>query len=149
MNRREIKNRIAFKIWTAVIRVEKYNTCAAVQILVAICFISFRDDSFTRGQSNLRRFMYERSVTNIHDWSLAYSFICMSMSVCLWDVLSVCRMVSRFVCHNFLKGKVSYISISNIEPLFHNMYYILWKFILIVCIKIKKVNEWARRRLHD
>ena len=51
MNRREIKNRIAFKIWTAVTRVEKYNTCAAIQILVTICFISFRDDSFTRGQS--------------------------------------------------------------------------------------------------
>ena len=76
MNRREIKNRIAFRIWTAVTRVEKYNTCAAVQILVTICFISFRDDSFTSGQSNFRRFINERSVTNIRDWSLAYSFIC-------------------------------------------------------------------------
>ena len=31
-----------------------------------------------RGQSNIRRFIYERSVTNIRDWSLAYSFICTS-----------------------------------------------------------------------
>ena len=77
MNRRKIKNRIAFKIWTAVTRVEKYNTCAAIQILVTICFISFCDDSFTWGQSNLRRLIYERSVTNIRDRSLAYSFICL------------------------------------------------------------------------
>ena len=55
MNRRELKNRIAFKIWTVVTRVEKYNTCAAaVQILVTIGFISFRDDSFTSGQSRRR-----------------------------------------------------------------------------------------------
>ena len=32
MNRRQIKNRIAFKIWTAVTRVEKYEIGAAVQI---------------------------------------------------------------------------------------------------------------------
>ena len=32
MNRREIKNRIAFKIWTAVPRVENYKIGAAVQI---------------------------------------------------------------------------------------------------------------------
>ena len=52
---------------------------AAVQILEAIRFILFRDDSFTRGQSNMRRFTYEKSATNIHDWSLAYSFICIYM----------------------------------------------------------------------
>ena len=76
MNRRKIKkNRIALKIWTAVTRVEKYNTCAAIQIIVTICFISFCDDSFTWGKSNLRRLIYERSATNIRDWSLAYSFI--------------------------------------------------------------------------
>ena len=77
MNRREIKkNRIAYKIWTAVPRVEKYKIGAAVQILETIRFILFfamihseevsqiRDDSFTKGY------------TNIRDWSLlAYSFI--------------------------------------------------------------------------
>ena len=62
MNRREIKkNRIAFKIWTAVTRVEKYKIGAAVQILETIRFILFLDDllevsqlcddgSFTTGQ---------------------------------------------------------------------------------------------------
>ena len=40
----EIKNRIAFKICTAVPRVEKYKIGAAVQILETV-----RDDSFTRG----------------------------------------------------------------------------------------------------
>ena len=76
MNRREIKNRIAFKIWTIVPRVEKYKIgAAAVQILGTIRFILFRDDSFTRGQVNMRRFIYERSATNIRDWSLAYSYI--------------------------------------------------------------------------
>ena len=50
MNRREMKNRIAFKIWTAVPNVEKYKTvAAAVQILETICFILFRNDSSTRG----------------------------------------------------------------------------------------------------
>ena len=50
MNRREIKkNRIAFKILTAVPRVEKYKIGTAVQILETIRFILFRDDSFTRG----------------------------------------------------------------------------------------------------
>ena len=38
-------------------------------------FILFRDDSLTRGPSNIRRFTYEKSATNIRDWSLAYSFI--------------------------------------------------------------------------
>ena len=47
---------------------------AAVQISETIRFISFRDDSFKNGQSNMRRFIYERSATNIRDWSLAYSF---------------------------------------------------------------------------
>ena len=72
---REWKNLIAFKIWTAVPRVEKYKIGPAVQILETVPFILFRNDSFTRGQSNVRRFINERSVTNIRDWSLAYSFI--------------------------------------------------------------------------
>ena len=71
MNRREIKKRIAFKIWTAVPGEEKYKIDAVGQILETICFIQFRDDSFTRGQTNMRRFIYERSTTNIRDWSLA------------------------------------------------------------------------------
>ena len=70
-----MKNRIAFKIWAAVPHVEKYKTVAAVQILETICFILFHNDSSTRGQSKMRRFIYESSATNIRDWSLAYSFI--------------------------------------------------------------------------
>ena len=74
MNRREIKkNRIAFKIWTAVPRVENHKIGAADQIWETIRFILFCDDSFTRGQSNMRRFIYERSNTDIRDWSLVYS----------------------------------------------------------------------------
>ena len=69
MNRREVKKQIAFKIWTAVLRLEKYKIGSGVQILETICFILFRNDSFTRGQSNMRRFIYERSATNIRDWS--------------------------------------------------------------------------------
>ena len=72
MNRREIKYRIAFKIWTAVPRGEKYKIGAAVPIWDYISFILFRNDSFKKGQSNMRRFIYERSANNIHDWSLAY-----------------------------------------------------------------------------
>ena len=77
MNCREIKNMIAFKIWTAVPGEEKYNIGAVGKILETVRSIPFRDDSaFKGGQSNIRRFIYERSATNIRDWSLAYSFIC-------------------------------------------------------------------------
>ena len=41
---------LAFKIWTAVPRVEKYTISAVVQILEIIPFILCRDDSFMRGQ---------------------------------------------------------------------------------------------------
>ena len=46
MNRREIRNRIAFKIWTAVVlRIEKYKIgAAAFQIFKTIRFILFPDD---------------------------------------------------------------------------------------------------------
>ena len=57
-------------------RVIKYKTGAVVRILATIRFILFHADSFTRGQSNMRRFIFERSTANIRDWSLAYSFIC-------------------------------------------------------------------------
>ena len=68
MNRREIKNRIAFEIWTAVPRVEKYKIGAAIQILETIRLILFRDEPFTTGQSKMQRFMYVmRSATNIRD----------------------------------------------------------------------------------
>ena len=62
MNPREIENRLAFKIWTAVPRVEKYIIgAAAVQIIETIRFILLAtihlreliqicDDSFTRDQ---------------------------------------------------------------------------------------------------
>ena len=52
MNRRKRKNRIAFKIGTAVPRVEKYKivAAAAVRILETIRFIIFRANSFMRGQ---------------------------------------------------------------------------------------------------
>ena len=49
INLREIKNRIAFKIWTVVPRVEKYKIGATVQILKIVRFILFRDESFIRG----------------------------------------------------------------------------------------------------
>ena len=91
MNRREMKNRKAFKIWTAVPGEEKYKIGAVGQILETIRFILFRDGSFTRGQSNIRRFIYERSVDNIRDWSLAYSFICEDRKIIdlfdVWDVV--------------------------------------------------------------
>ena len=89
MNRREIKNRIAFKIWTAVPGEEKYKIGAVGKILETIRFIPFRDDSFTRGQSNIRRFIYERSVANIRDWSLAYSFICLKKTEQLFSPLNI------------------------------------------------------------
>ena len=74
---REIKKKTdSFKSVTAVPGEEKYKIGAVGQILETIRFIPFRDDSIMRGQSNIRRFIYETSVTNIHDWSLAYSFIC-------------------------------------------------------------------------
>ena len=76
---------MAFKIWTAVSRVEKYKIGAAVQILETIRFILFGDDSFMKGQSNIWRFIYERSATNIRDWWLAYSFKCWYRP---WQLLS-------------------------------------------------------------
>ena len=74
VNESSRKNRIAFKIWTAVPGVEKFTIGAAVQILETFPFILFHD-SFTRGQPNMRLFIYESSATNIRDWSLAHSFI--------------------------------------------------------------------------
>ena len=56
---RNKKKRIDFKIWTAVSRGEKYKIGAAVQTLEIIGFTLFRDDSFTRGTSNKRRFIYK------------------------------------------------------------------------------------------
>ena len=50
MNRREIKNRIAFQIWTAVPGEERYKIGAVGQILETISFIPFRDDSIMSGQ---------------------------------------------------------------------------------------------------
>ena len=61
------KNRIAFKIWTAVPRVKKYNIFAAVQILETIRFVLSHDDSITRGQP-------PKSVTG-HWRVLSYVFI--------------------------------------------------------------------------
>ena len=40
------QSQIAFKIWTPVLRVEKYKIGAAVHILETIRFILFRDYSF-------------------------------------------------------------------------------------------------------
>ena len=50
------KKRIAFKILTAVPRMENYKIGAAVQILETIGYISSRNDSFTRGHSKMWRF---------------------------------------------------------------------------------------------
>ena len=69
MNRRQIKkNRIAFKIWTAVPRVEKYKFGAAGQILETIRFISFRYDSFTGGHSNTYTTIHLRAVSHQYPW---------------------------------------------------------------------------------
>ena len=62
---RNIRKRIVSKIRTAAAPILYISTRGtSVQILKAIRFFISR------------RFIYERSVTNIHDWSLAYSFIC-------------------------------------------------------------------------
>ena len=53
MNRREIRNRIAYKFSTTVPRVEKYKVGAAVQILETTRFILVRDDLFTTGQPSI------------------------------------------------------------------------------------------------
>ena len=75
MNRREI--------WTAVPRVEKYKIgAAAVQILEKIRFILFRDDSFKNGQSNMRRFIGERSATVTLKKHSA--MICSIFGICVW-----------------------------------------------------------------
>ena len=58
MNRREIKSRIALKIWTSVPGEEKYQIGAVGQILETIHLIPFRNDSFMRGQSNIYIYLY-------------------------------------------------------------------------------------------
>ena len=75
MNRREIKNRIAFKFRTAVPRVEKYKIGAAVGILETIRFILFRPNLFRIERSVKYATVHLRMATNIRNWSLAYSFI--------------------------------------------------------------------------
>ena len=97
MNRRKIKNRIAFKIWTAVTRVEKYNTCAAVQILVTICFISFRDASFTRGQSNLRLFIYVRLAIDV------FFHITLTLKFLFFSFICVMLPIAEYVRRNFFR----------------------------------------------
>ena len=67
MNRCEIKKkRIDFKILTAVSCVEKYKIGAVVQILEAMRFILFRDDSFTRAQPPISVTGHWRILSYIH-----------------------------------------------------------------------------------
>ena len=101
MNRREIKKRTAFKIGTAVPGEEKYKIGAVGQIIETIRFILFCDNSFTRGQSNIRRFSHERSVTNIRDWSLVYSFIYSFVYILVLDV--GCHVQSKKNTSKFLE----------------------------------------------
>ena len=61
---RNIIKRTVSKIWTAAPILYFLTRGTAVQILKAIRFF------ISRG------FIYERSDTNIRDWSMAYSFIC-------------------------------------------------------------------------
>ena len=73
---REIKK--TWKPWKSEpqsLALKNIKSVQSVQIRETIHFILFGDDSITTGQSNMRRFIYERSATNIHFWSLAYSFI--------------------------------------------------------------------------
>ena len=61
-----------------------------MQIIETIRFILFRDELFTRGQSTMRRFIYERSATNIRDWSLlAYSYTCSSVDMFVFNVNAI------------------------------------------------------------
>ena len=73
VNESSRKHLIAFKIWTVVFHIEKYKIGALVQILDTIHFIIFHAYLFTRGQSNMRWFIYERSATNIH-FTFHFSF---------------------------------------------------------------------------
>ena len=73
----------------------------AVQILETIRFILFRDDSFTRGQSNMRRFIYERSATNIRDWSLAYSFKCAKLNNLYFAIHHTYHLAKRTSYNNY------------------------------------------------
>ena len=69
MNRHEIKkNRIAFKISTAVACVEKY--AVVVQILEPNRFILFRDDSSTRGQPPISVTGHWRLLSNDTLWMM-------------------------------------------------------------------------------
>ena len=79
------KNGYFFKIWTAVHRV-----------------ISFRDDSFTRGHSNVQQFIYEKSATNIRDWSLrilSYTLRGYSLNLKNFDIYNFNEEVSHSKCH--------------------------------------------------
>ena len=68
MNSRELKkNRIAFKIWTTVSRVEKYKIAAAVQISETIRIIFFLLRFIYERSVKDAMILYERSATNIRD----------------------------------------------------------------------------------
>ena len=72
----EIKQ-IVTKIWTAAQMLYFSTRVPVVHILKAIRgFVS-------------RRFIYERSVANIRDWSLAYSFICLKKTEQLFSPLNI------------------------------------------------------------
>ena len=68
----EIKKRIFSKIWTAAPRVEKNRWSISVFRDYPLYFILHQFIN-TRGQTNMRRFIYERSVTNIYISICIYS----------------------------------------------------------------------------
>ena len=75
---------------------------AAVQILETIRFILFCDDSFTRGQSNMRRFIYKRSlVTGVFFLTHAYVLSMYIGITFSWSlILSIMIVAHSFNYHN-------------------------------------------------
>ena len=105
MNRREMeKKRIVSKILPTAPILYFSSPGTAVQILNAIRFFFIS-----------RRFIYKRSVTNIRDWSLAYSFI-YSRSFNLR-----CRIIS---CHksSFFYYLPPTLQLPTITAAFHNFF---------------------------
>ena len=72
MNRRDIKNRIAFQIRTSVPGEERYKIGAVGQILETIRYIPFRDDSIMRGQSLVSVTGHWRILSYIYIYTYIY-----------------------------------------------------------------------------
>ena len=158
-SRNEKKNRIAFEIWNAIPRVEKYKIGAVAQILGTIHFILFRDDPFTSGKSNVRRFIYERSATNIRDWTLAYSFIWLTTDRLIFTYLLLFLITCLFAAAGVTAGVAVFLQITMFsiagEHLTHR-YITLWQRIgCLIFQRLQKIrhirnqkallDSWTRR----